>query len=482
MKVLLIASEAAPQVKIGGLGDITGSLPPELWKAARQQGQTLEIRLALPYHNQINVDQGQIKLVGAVHVDSAERSIPAEIFQLENQAYPTYLIQSQYTETAEQVYSGDNHLDGLKYIHFSLAALQLCRLLDWQPDILHLQDWHTAAAAYKVRAFPDDDFFADSKILLTVHNLPYLGVGAQKAMQVFGLEPAANTELPDWAQQMPLPVGLAYADRINTVSPGYAEEMLTKAFGSGLYEFIKKRRNLLSGILNGLDMEAWNPKTDKLIVGNYSFDTLDYKAVNKTALQQKSGLPLQKDVPLIGLVSRMDHQKGIDIAIEALRLLKGEYWQAVILGSGNAQIEEDAFELMEELPERVYTRIGFQPVFAREIYAGADLFLIPSRYEPCGLTQMISMRYGTVPIASRVGGLKDTIRNVQGGNGDGYLVDELSAKTLAARIRDAFKDFKAPGTWRKIQQAGMIKDFSWKVSADKYLTLYKTLLNGEDVQ
>jgi starch synthase len=295
-------------------------------------------------------------------------------------------------------------------------------------------------------------------------------------VQSFGLPPAIQSDLPWWAQDLPLPLGLLAADHIVAVSPCYAEEIITPQFGSGLDEFLARRKGKISGILNGLDTAAWNPATDPAIAAPFDSDTLSTRDLNREHLLAELGFPPTSKAPLLGFIGRMDNQKGVDIAIEALRQNIDTRWHAVILGTGVQSIEEQARKLEAEFPERVRTLIRFDPALSRRIYAGADLLLIPSRYEPCGLAQMIAMRYGCVPVGRATGGLKDTIHDFdQPGLSTGFLFEDETPESLAFTLRRAFHVFADKRRWRALQRRGMSQDFSWRRSAREYVGLYEHL-------
>ena len=472
MRVLFITAEAAPFIKVGGLGDVAGTLPHELVKAG------VDVRMALPLHHQIDRRAYDLKHLLDFSVPSSLGEIRTTVYETIIGKLPVYLFDSPLLPKSGPLYSTDSAVDGPKFIHFSIAALEFVKHVDWQPDVVHAQDWHTAASLYALDLQRElEPRFENVATLLTVHNLPYHGEGAAQALTDFGLPPATRSRLPWWAQHRPLALGLLAADHINTVSPGYAAEMLTEEFGAGLHDFLREaKKNALSGILNGLDLEAWNPETDKAIAAQYTRSSLVEKKKNRSALQRELGLPEEAKALIFGIVSRMDEQKGIDIALDALRMVKDENWQAVILGTGNADIEESAHRLGVELPDKVRVRIDFNSALGRRIYAGVDAFLIPSRYEPCGLTQMISMRYGTVPIARSVGGLKDTIDDFDSaGGGTGFLFHEPAPAVMAAALRRALHAFGDQRRWRGLQMRGMRQDFSWDFSARKYLALYERL-------
>ena len=475
IKVLFIAAEAAPLVKIGGLGDVAGSLPSEL----RSLPDSPDVRVALPFYPTLK--ESKLELAPAARFEIAHSSGPLNcvVFKTSINGVPIYLIDGPPVASTNAVYSGDNSLDGTKFCFFSLAAMELCRVLKWQPEILHAHDWHAAPAVYYLHLIKDrDDFFQHTKSLLTVHNLPYQGHGAEAALQAFGLPKAHLSPLPDWAQQLPLPLGLLSAYKINTVSPGYAAEMLTPEFGANLDGFLTTRKDDLSGILNGLDLVAWDPTTDSKLPVNFSPETLKYRQENKRMLLEELDLRPDLDTPLLAMINRMDVQKGVDLVPKALQLIAELDWQAVILGTGDPELEEAARQLDRDYPQ-VRSILKYDDGLARRIYGGSDLIMIPSRYEPCGLTQMIGMRYGCVPLARATGGLKDTIIDFDEGkvgSSTGFLFQEPTSAALASTLRRALKIYQDQRRWKGLQRRGMKLDFSWEKSAREYLELYQNLL------
>lgn len=474
LKILFLAAEAAPFIKVGGLGDVAGSLPP----AIRALPESPDIRVALPLHPAIDRGAFNLKPVAALSIAHRDGPIQAEVFAAEAGSVPVYLISGEPISAAGEVYSTDTYQDGIKFTFFSLAALALAKALDFRPDVLHAQDWHTAAAVYALSS-GRQAFFADTATLLTVHNLPYLGAGAGPALAEFGLPPVEDSSLPAWAREMPLPLGLLTADKINTVSPGYAEEVLTPEFGAGLEEFLTSRNSDLTGILNGLDVAGWNPESDPALPVIFGLKTLTTRLDNKRLLQEELSLKSDAKIPLLAFIGRMDHQKGVEIALDALRQISGKPWQAVILGTGNPALEDEARQVAAAFPERVRAVIRFDGGLARRIYAGADMMMIPSRYEPCGLIQMIAMRYGCVPVARAVGGLKDTISDYQSGdNTTGFLFEAAAPDAMAGALERALNAYADQRRWRGLQRRGMQQDFSWARSAQKYLELYQTLVTA----
>ena len=478
LRVLFLAAEATPFVKIGGLGDVAGTLP----QALRALPAAPDVRLVLPLHAAINKDDYALSPVAAFNIAYSDGPMRAEVFETVVDGLPVYLIAGTPITADAPVYSPDAAVDGVKYTFFSLAALELARILSWQPEIVHAQDWHAAPAVYAVgmrRA--QDVYYRQTGTLLTVHNLPYLGNGAQDALRAFGLPAAEHSTLPDWAWHMPLPLGLLSADKINTVSPGYAAELLTPEFGSGLHDFLATRQEDISGILNGLDMTVWDPHNDSHLPVNYDQSELAERVENKRWLQDELNFAVNPSIPLLSIVSRMDSQKGIDLALAGLRLVAERPWRLVILGTGDPVLEEQARQLGREFPNRVRILMRFDEGLARRIYAGADMILIPSRYEPCGLTQMIGMRYGCVPIGRAVGGLRDTIIDYDADREEstGFLFTEAAPEALAAAIERALGVFFEKRAWRGLQMRGMREDFSWVLSAEKYYALYQSIMTAK---
>jgi starch synthase len=488
MNILFLASEADPFIKVGGLGDVAGSLP----RALKRMNQTadgtqpeIDVRLVIPFHPAINKEIYSPRLVAEFPIPTLDGEILARGYTLELEGLPVYLISGAPIDDETGVYSLDLEADGYKYVFFSLAALALVRKLDWKPDILHANDWHTAAAVYSmVLPRPTDPFFRHTATVLTVHNLPYLGSLTSVALTAFGLPPAVHSDLPPWAQHMALPLGLLTTDSIVAVSPGYAKEIMTEEFGSGLDEFLRAHVEKMTGILNGLDTCKWDPATDSELSARVTYKNLPDRAINKSFLQNELGLENDPLAPLLAMVTRMDPQKGVDLAVDAIRLLLNSddenlpRFQAVFLGTGNPILEAAVRDLENDYPNRVRARILYSERLSRHIYAGADALLMPSRYEPCGLSQMIAMHYGCVPIARATGGLSDTIKDPA--NSDdctGFLFTKSTSKALAEAIRRAKKMyFHQPRKWQEIRIHGMLQDFSWDRSAQQYLQCYRMLL------
>ena len=471
INILFIAAEAEPFVKVGGLGDVAGTLPRALRSLSPESidDVRLDVRLVLPLHSVIRQDS--LRPVGIFSIPRGESEVQVEAFEGVLDGMPVYFINGQPIRASGSVYSSNNKLDAEKYAFFSLAALELPRQINWTPNIIHANDWHTALASYGnlVRRWEDKKNRTVS--VITIHNLPFMGPNIKETLESYGL-PLANTDLPEWARVMPMPLGLWASDAMVAVSPTYAEEILHPEFGCGLQDFLKNRTETLYGILNGIDTASFDPQTDSTLAANLNADTLSVRPRNKLALQERVGLPVASNVPLLGMVSRMDQAKGIDIALKGLRMLKKQNWQLVVLGAGDAQLEVMAKKLQEEIPDRVRVETRYDAKLARQIYAGADIFLMPSRYEPCGISQMISMRYGCVPLVRAVGGLHDTVTDGE----TGFVFVDAKVKSFNNAVRRALNLYPDHSRWRNLQKAGMALDFSWHNSAKKYFELYKKLV------
>lgn len=476
IKILFIASEADPLIKVGGLGDVAGSLPMAL-KKIKYKGETVDIRLALPYHPVIRQKYPNVEQITAFSIQTSSGPVSAQIHQMELNGLPIYLINGSPIPQDAPVYSLDTRQDGWKYTFFSIAALEMTRHLDWQPDIIHANDWHTAVSVVALaRQKQEDPFFANTHSVFTIHNLPFMGAGTEAALDAFGIAPSRDVRLPIWARQFPLPLGLLYADHIVAVSPSYAHEIMTPEFGCGLEGLIQSRSEVVSGILNGLDTQAWDPSTDKVILNQYSKQDLTPRLANKLTLEQEVGLKPDAETPLLILISRMDQQKGVDIAIEGLRQTSDIPWKAILLGTGDPNLEQASRRLEVDFPDRVRTLIRFDANLSRRMYSGGDIILMPSRYEPCGLAQMIAMRYGCVPLARSVGGLTDTIRDAADLiRGNGFLFDDPTPEDFSKGLRRAAILFGEKAVWSSLQYQGMQSDFSWHQSAVAYLKIYQSL-------
>jgi starch synthase len=474
INILFLAAEAEPYVKVGGLGDVAGTLPRAL-RALSNTDVKLDVRLVLPYHTVIRPDT--LRPVGIYSIPRGGSEVQVEAYEGALDGMPVYFLNGDPIRASGSVYSSINKLDGEKYAFFSLAALELPRQINWSPDIIHANDWHTALAAYGNLVKRWDERTRRVSSIITIHNLPFMGSDVSANLQEYGL-PLANTDLPVWARVRPLPLGLWASDAIVAVSPAYAEEILGEEFGCGLQEFLRNHKDSLSGILNGLDISSFDPQTDTTLAANYNADSLFTRPQNKIALQERVGLPVLPDIPVLGMVTRMDVQKGVDIALKGLKLLGKQNWQLILLGAGDPRLEAMAKNLQAVMPDRIRVEMRYDAKLARQIYGGADIFLMPSRYEPCGISQMISMRYGCLPLVRAVGGLRDTVTD----GGTGFSFAEAKVKSFNDTVRRALSLYPDRERWAEMQKAGMALDFSWPHSAKKYLALYQRLVKEPGVK
>lgn len=474
LNILFLAAEAEPYVKVGGLGDVAGTLPRAL-RALSNDEVRLDVRLVLPYHTVIRSDT--LRPVGIYSIPRGSTEVQVEAYEGSLDGMPVYFLNGDPIRASGSVYSSNNKLDGEKYMFFSLAALELPRQINWNPDVIHANDWHTALASYGNLVKRWDEKTRHVYSLVTIHNLPFMGPDVSAILQDYGL-PLANTDLPVWARVMPLPLGLWASDAIVAVSPTYGKEILEEEFGCGLQDFLQNRKDTVTGILNGLDISSYDPHTDPTLAANFNADSLSLRPLNKAALQERVGLPVLPDVPVLGMVTRMDVQKGVDIALRGLKVLGKHSWQLILLGAGDPKLEAMAKSLQTRMPDRVRVETRYDAKLARQIYAGADVFLMPSRYEPCGISQMISMRYGCLPLVRAVGGLQDTVTD----NVTGFAFAEARVKPFNDAVRRALSLYPDRERWAEMQKAGMALDFSWPHSARKYLNLYKRMIETPGVK
>ncbi len=472
MQILFLASEATPLAKVGGLADVAGELP----RALRRLG--IDVRLVIPFHRQIDRRALNPVPVAQVEVDHRQGPLRAQLWEAEHDGLPIYLVSGEPLERLEVIY-GDPALDADRYAFFSLAALAAIEAIGWRPDVVHANDWQTAPAIIRLRQLRESHrFWGDVRSLLTVHNLPFMGAGGESALESYGLLGMDAPELPLWGRALPLPLGLAAADWISTVSPTYAEEIQTSEFGCGLEGFLRDRRDRLVGILNGIDPEIWNPRTDPAIPARYDTERLEQRDSVKRFLQSSLGFEANPARPVLGMITRMDTQKGVDLALDALETLQSPVpgWQFVLLGTGDPLLEERAQAFAAQRAGRAHAFPRFDPELARQIYAGTDLLLIPSRYEPCGLAQMIAMRYGSIPVVRATGGLRDTVTDYEsGGSGTGFVFHAPEPADLARTLQRALRVWKDRRRWRPLQRRAMQADFSWSASAEQYRSLYSSV-------
>lgn len=482
LKILIVAAELTPLAKVGGLADVIGALP----KALNELGQ--DVRIVIPKYGIIEEKKYKLKKVTSeitIPFEGTEEVINLYQTTLPNSAVSIYLIDHSKYLGQDGVYiSPDASSDGSateahRFTFFTRSVLEIFDKISWQPDILHCHDWHVSMLPPLVKLLNKQ-----IPTLLTIHNLAYQGnYDADLVLKMFDSTETKLTSLPTIKNRLDnfdtinyLEQAILNANLINTVSPTYAKEILTKEFGCGLEENLKKRETHLYGILNGIDIERFNPERDRDIAQTYNVKNLDQKLKNKRSLQKECNLKVADDIPLIGLVSRLTEQKGFDILLPIMKKVLKLKLQFVLLGTGDKKYEKEFGKLSKK--KGGYARIGFDTKMAQRIYAGSDLFLMPSRFEPCGLGQMISMRYGTVPIVRATGGLKDTVTDFEQADGTGFVFNKYDSGELLSAITRAINFYQDKKEWLETQKRGMAKDFSWRESAKKYLELYDKLLRG----
>lgn len=478
MKVLFAIAEADPFVKTGGLGDVGGSLP----KAINKRGGN--VRVILPQYSAIPQEiREQIRHLASFKIELGWRKQYCGLGELNYQGVSYYFIDNEYYFKRENLYGYAD--DAERFAFFNRAVLDsLPHLDDFRPELLHCHDWHTSLIPVMLKEYYNHDpFYYGMKSILTIHNLKHQGVfpkevladplgmdGSERAVKSLNFYDGINY----------LKGGLLYADGITTVSSTYAGEIQDQYFGEGLDEILRQRKDCLYGILNGIDYDKYNPMTDQELFVNYR-SSLDKKADNKMKLQSLLDLPVDRDKPMLALISRLVDQKGLDLLAHILdELLQGEL-QLVILGIGDKKHEEMFYYFADRYPNKIAVKIMFDESLARKIYAGADLILMPSKFEPCGLTQMIAMRYSTLPVVRETGGLKDSVIpfNKFTEEGNGFSFANYNAHEFLFSIQRALKIYyEDKVTWKKITEKARQRDFSWDGSAQKYIELYEKIITG----
>ncbi len=481
MKIAFVASEVFPYAKTGGLGDVTGSLPKELAKLGH------EVKVFMPKYNTFNESDYGLHYqweIGGILIPVAGRihSVHVQKTFLPGSKVEIYFIDCPYYFYRYRVYTDDPDEDE-RFILFSKSVLEVIKTLKWPPDIIHCNDWHTGLISLMIKdGYSKDKMFDKAASIFTIHNIAYQGIFDKKAFIKAGIDkkyslPGAEGEY--YGNICFLKSGIMFSEVVNTVSETYAKELLTPEYGAGMNPFLNERKDDFYGILNGVDYNIWNPETDRLIPKKYSKESLAGKLENKKYLLDHLKLNFNGDLPVIGIVSRMAEQKGFDILDAVLDELTQLDARWIILGSGNRKYEEMFYNLARNYPDKFYVYLGYNDELAHLIEAGADMFLMPSVFEPCGLNQIYSLKYGTVPVVRKTGGLADTVldwsENLKQGKevGTGYTFEDYSGEALLKALHRAIKDFPDKDVWKKIQVNGMNKDYSWQRSAEKYIELYK---------
>ena len=483
MKVLLASAEAVPFAKVGGLADVAGSLPAAL----RRLG--VDARVIIPGYGFINHLQFAIEPLFSFSFSHRLGINELTLYSCEYDGVPFYFLQSPpYFGQEGEVYSQWNW-DMERFIYFNQALMsalgQIQERLGWFPDVAHVNDWHTSLLPFLIREHGDDEHFSALATVMSIHNIAYQGNPAGGFLWQAGIHGRHHPDLVylDLTDNL-LGIGIAYSDIVSTVSPRYAEEIKYPYAGYELAPLISARGADLHGILNGLDSDLWNPATDPKLVENFNVDNfVSKRPLNKRHLQSYARLPVKPDMPLVGVVSRLASQKGFDMALPALRSVLGQRdMQLVVLGTGEPDLEYAFWQLDQDFGDKVRAFLQFDGALAQQIYAGCDIFLMPSHFEPCGMGQMMAMRYGALPLVRETGGLADTVINYDNAEADagtGFVFHWQEADAVAGTLNWALDTYqRRPDAWRRMQRRGMATDFSWKKSAGEYVMLYEQARKG----
>ncbi|MCP4650235.1 MAG: glycogen synthase GlgA [PVC group bacterium] len=463
MKILFCSSEVVPFAKTGGLADVAGTLPPELAKLG------VEIKVVLPKYKCIDTEKFKLEKLDA-ETSVAKLSDSVDVYFIESQKY--FARDGLYQD------KGEDYPDNLeRFTYYCTQTLKLLKKIDFKPDLIHCNDWQTALIpVYLKTIYKKDPFYKDIKTVFTIHNLGYQGLFTEEEFPQTGLDESVFSVdgLEFYGKTNLLKGGLLFSDKITTVSQTYAQEIQTKEFGCGLEGILQNRKTDLLGILNGINYEEWNPKTNKHLNTHYNDENLDGKYAIKAELQKNKNLPIEKDVPLLGMITRLADQKGLDIFAEVIDRICQLPLQFILLGTGDPKYHE-IFAQVQKKYKNTSINLTFDAALAYKIYAASDMFVMPSYYEPCGLGQLISFSFGTIPLVRKTGGLADTVvdYNLKTGDGNGFVFSGYKSKDLLQTIERALGVYKDSAVWKNLVVKSMQEDFSWGQSAKKYFKLYE---------
>jgi len=457
MKIAICASEVAPFAKTGGLADVAGALPSALSRLGE------EVIVIMPRYKSIDEKKFSLRRLGS-NISFAQAGDSAKVYFIDNDAY--FGRDGLYQDKA-----GD-YADNLeRFTFYCRRTLELLREISFRPDIIHVHDWQASLVPVYLKTICRRDcFYSRTRTMLTIHNIGYQGLFPKEKFPLLGLDwDLFNIDgLEFYGKINLLKGGITFADLINTVSPTYAREIMTGEFGFGLEGVLRKRSGSVYGILNGLDGDIWDPKNDKYIHANFSHSDLSGKAKDKYELKRLCNLSGAEGAPLIGIVSRLAQQKGFDILLESIDEICKIGAQLVILGVGDVKYQKLLKKAEKKYPKAISFNFKFDDPLAHKIYAGSDIFLMPSLYEPCGLGQMIALRYGTIPVVFKTGGLADTVTSA-----NGFVFDSYDKAGLVNAVKKAVDAYSDKGKWHRLMAQGMQSDFSWEASAKEYLKLYE---------
>ncbi|WP_340003476.1 glycogen synthase GlgA [Paenibacillus sp. FSL K6-0276] len=472
MKVLFAAAEAHPFVKTGGLADVIGALPKAL------KGAGVDVRVILPKYRGIPEKfTSKMEHLTEVYVPIGWRNQYCGIERIIYDGIPVYFIDNEYYFGRDGIYGYMD--DGERFAFYNRAVLECLPAIDFQPDVLHCHDWHAAVIPMLLQGhYRHNPFYSEMRSVFTIHNLLYQGVFPYEVLEeLLGLDSSYFGGVEYYGNVNFLKGGIVYSDRVTTVSPTYSEEIRTPYYGYGLDGLLNARADILSGIVNGIDTKSYNPATDPSLATRYR-SNLSKKTENKLALQEELGLPVDANIPMVAMVTRLVDSKGLDLLTRVLdELLYTDDIQFVLLGTGDETYERWFREAAWRYPTKLSSQILFNDALSRKIYAASDIFLMPSKFEPCGISQLLALRYGSIPVVRETGGLNDTVEayNEESGKGNGFTFNNYNAHDMMFTLRRAISLYKQPEHWKKITKNAFAGDYSWNVSAQQYIDIYNEI-------
>lgn len=479
MRILFVASEAVPFIKTGGLADVAGALPKVLFEMGH------DVRLVIPRYGDMEPRWRLLPLMPEMKVQYGPDIVTGSVLRCDypGSRMPVYFIDEPAFSLRKGIYGtgkADYSDNDRRFAGFCMAALWLLKGLDWQPDVIHANDWQTGLLPVLLKHHPEvatDPFYQSIRSVFAIHNMAYQGNVDKFVVPAIGLpwDVFNQDGMEFYGRASYLKGGIAYADAIVTVSPTYAKEIQTEEFGAGMHGTLAQRSASIHGILNGIDTGEWNPAADPALPAAFSASDLSGKATCKRALQEECGLPVRSDVPLLAVASRLVEQKGFGLILGALEEMLHLGIQLVVLGTGAEEYEEGFRSAMKDFPKQVHTRLAYDVPFSHRLIAGADAFLMPSLFEPCGLTQMYSMRYGTLPIVRRTGGLADSVVGSGQPDATGFSFSGSTAVALYECVRQVVDSYGNKANWQTMMQTAMRHDWNWSKSAAEYAALYESL-------
>jgi starch synthase len=472
MKVLFAAAEAHPFIKTGGLADVIGALPKAL------KGAGVDVRVILPKYKGIPEQfRSQMEPVAVLDVPVGWRNQYCGIEQIVYDGIPVYFVDNEYYFGRDGIYGYMD--DGERFAFFNRAVLECLPSINFQPDVLHCHDWHAAVVPLLLKAhYRHIPFYSNMRTVFTIHNLLYQGVFPYSVLgELLGLDSSYFTSVEYYGNVNYMKGGIVHSDHVTTVSPTYADEIRTAYYGYGLDGLLNSRADSLSGIVNGIDTKSYNPNTDSKIFTKYR-SNLAKKAENKLGLQQELGLPVAPYIPMVAMVTRLVDSKGLDLLTRVLdELLYYDDIQFVLLGTGDESYERWFREAAWRYPTKLSSQILFNDALSRKIYAASDIFLMPSKFEPCGISQLLALRYGSIPVVRETGGLNDTVHayNEETGEGNGFTFKDYNAHDMMFTLRRAVSYYHKPEHWKKVTKNAFAGDYSWSVSAQQYIDIYDSI-------